>query len=658
MRSTHVCDQDPVSRGGGPPPPKPPAPGRPSSQVPTRNRVSNHFTSLASVCRLLLLAGWILFGGPALQAQPVRTSAPASQPSSQPTSLPALDWTAEARQIGPIAKRIFQLTFVGRQHVAWLAHDDKDDKEMTLVWDCKVVSRGDDIRLFRGPNSNRLAWRVVKGRERWYVLDGKEGPKIPDSHAHDSWEPRFVGPDCGQFVYVDFSGGKGVLYLENQPTEHEPSGRLTDSPDGRHWAFTAGHSTYVVRDGKAMKPHNGGVRYFPHQFSPDGQHFAYIATDDGRSRVWLDEQPLGEVDKQWGAWPFVFSPDSKRLAYFAREEAPRADGKLKLLSYAVVDGQKHPPYPSHGPMFFSADSKHVAYLAYRCPQDDTPVTKLKQKLGGDLKCMVLDGIEGKDYKVVLFPQFHPLGGELCYVAGEIGRVRLVEGDKQGPFYEHAGPLVFSPDGKRSATGVWKDGKAIVVVDGKEQDEFAAPARGDRTSTFYTPFFSPDSRHVLYVASKGDKEVLVVDGRAGPEFAMINWTWVPRPPESEPPAHPGDKSWDRPGPVVPCCFSRDGRRFAYYAFARKDPQSAARVVLDGQAGPEVIYPRYPLFSDDGRHFAYAAIVDKAQTLILDGKACRDWAGLAPESMFFTPQGALAFFASRDGVMYRVALKPPP
>ena len=109
---------------------------------------------------------------------------------------------------------------------------------------------------------------------------------------------------------------------------------------------------FVVVDGKKYPAVDGSAAGMP-VFSPDSQHFAYVALRGGKQCVVRDGEPGADFEMVSSAPP-LFSPDSKRLAYLAK------DGGRGLV---VLDGKAGEPFRNIAAMSFSPDSQHFAYIA-------------------------------------------------------------------------------------------------------------------------------------------------------------------------------------------------------------------------------------------------------------------------------------------------------
>lgn len=141
---------------------------------------------------------------------------------------------------------------------------------------------------------------------------------------------------------------------------------------------------------------------------------------------------------------------------------------------------------------------------------------------------------------------------------------------------------FSPDSKRVAYGAMRDGKGLVVVDGKEFPAGLACAKG-------FPVFDATGEHFLYVAAQaGNRAGVMVDGKDGGVWEALM--------QGSP------------------AFCPDGDHFVYVA---KDGEGA-RAVVDGAAGPVYDHIAAPTFGPGCKHLAYVALTRDASILVVDGK----------------------------------------
>ena len=191
-----------------------------------------------------------------------------------------------------------------------------------------------------------------------------------------------VSPDGTRQAMRD---GVSVNVTGRQPFRVEPMAgfRLLQSsrtktiqftPDSEHlvcvFTKSAGGSrgrAYVVTyDNEPHQEYNGLV-LDSLQFSPDGRRLAYVAKKvgnvqtvaviDGREGEAYFSVGTASTFRKYKDVPkyFVFSPDSKRVSYPAQ--------KVRSKWVTVIDGVAGKTYQMVGPASWSADSRHVAYVA-------------------------------------------------------------------------------------------------------------------------------------------------------------------------------------------------------------------------------------------------------------------------------------------------------
>ena len=345
--------------------------------------------------------------------------------------------------------------------------------------------------------------------------------------------------------------------------------------------------------------------------SPDGTRGAYVrplkaGTKDGPFVVVIDgnisEQPYDQVGRN----VVTFSPDSRRTAF-----AGRRGGQW----YVEVDGSEGIAFDAVSPdsILFSPDGRRVAFVAERDGKamvvtDGVPSNTYDAIIEGSLsfdvgaarlvyvaraggkdpqEFIVLNGVEGKAYDTVGRPRFSHDGQHLAYAASARRRSFVVLDGIEGKAYAgeeavHPLSLTFGSDGSRLAYVVGPAGEMVAVIDGVEGKLYEQVYDNSIT-------FSPDGRRVGYVAKRfgigndatRPAAVVVLDDKEGRPHAGVV-----------------------PGSIR---FSGDGRRVAYLA-ERSGPDGAVRrcAVVDGVEGKAYDWVREaPVFSPDGRHYAYVA-----------------------------------------------------
>ena len=418
--------------------------------------------------------------------------------------------------------------------------------------------------------------------------------------------------------------------------------------------------------------------------SPDGKHYSYVATVDGKQVVVMDGrvgEPYAEVKAQWErhGWegPPTFRPGIQFSAtggHFAY--AARIRGKWAM----VVDGHLGDPYDDLDMAVFNRDGTRVAYPAKK----------------GEVWEVVCDGTEGKAYERIMassgiYAMFSPDGSRLAYVgvnqeSPSMARwlhYVVVDGKEGQPCF-HLWEVLFSPDsqhvayaGERDYDQQWvlvRDGQAsrpyklIRSVTFSSDSSRLAFAAEDKRGHFMVvddsaepvyervsqPVFSPDSRRFAYVARTAEKEFLVVDGV--PAETRFDQVLAPRfSPDSRRVAHKGreGEKWymvidSQGGPqfqdLWTVVFSPDSLRVAY----RGSSQDGARVVVDGEHGP--LYKAWlssPVFSADSRRVAYSVrLHEGGGFVVLDGQEGKQYARVSGAGPVFDPAGSHLLYKAMD------------
>ncbi len=232
------------------------------------------------------------------------------------------------------------------------------------------------------------------------------------------------------------------------------------SPDMKRVAYWATNEKgmYLVVNGVSDKPYDvqedgsprGGLIPPPVVFSPDSQHYAYVARRDKKQFVVRDGKAGAAYD--WIAPDDLhFSPDSQRMAYWARR------GKKNLT--VLHDGDKIKEF---GFVPRKADAPQSFYnedvLASQKPSWKVIERDKKQ-------IIVYNGKEGVPYDFI-----------------------------------HTQTLAFSADGKHSAWCAERDEKLFIIFDGVEAGKTYGAATGLQLPPLV--FDTPASFHTL--ALRADK----------------------------------------------------------------------------------------------------------------------------------------------------------
>ena len=315
------------------------------------------------------------------------------------------------------------------QRVAYAA---KRGKEWRTVADTVEGSGFQEIGspVF-SPDGLRLVY-AAKSEKQWAMVDGPgSGPKFMEI------SPPYFSPDGKHMAYwAKRETTKGTreheVYVTSQlivadgkeGPEFDAVGAPVFSRDSAHLAYWAKgkKERALIVDGQSkfeFKELLAGP-----EFSPDGQHIAYVEWSNGGFVGMLDGKNVAASKApgyhtlspgKYFAEQITFSADSQRLAYVVVSGGENYwEGATKRAKRrVVVDGHEDELYDNFGIDFsFSPDSRHVAYVVH----------------GGikkDKSAVVIDGREGGAYDSVLGGVFQREAGagggtsaEFVYIARE------------------------------------------------------------------------------------------------------------------------------------------------------------------------------------------------------------------------------------------------
>jgi len=401
---------------------------------------------------------------------------------------PVFNWSIGKLTLSPSSTRV---AYIGTRHDGSRARTFiVVDRAMQEV----AVNAGISEFVF-SPDSKRIAYREMLSNSKWRVVtDGAAGPVYdqvgipvfsPDSRRlaytarkRNAWHVVVNGTEgpaydaAGDPIFS--ADGRSVAYLGRKDErswsrkwqavrdgvegpKYDRIEALTFSKAGTRLAYVAqmgdmvDHRSYVVVDGVAGPEYRDITDLC---LSADGGRVAYVA--DGR--VVVDHK----TDPKYGDWieKLTFSPDGRRVAYFAVSR-----GTVKC----VVDGAPGPTHQRglfgdgmyHGTLLFSADSRHLAYVA-PAPESGTWSTREQ---------VVLDGAQGTPYADIAYVTLSPDGAHFAYVAKKEHGYCVVRDGIEGVEYDEVGSVSFSPDGHRMAYRAKKASKWCIVLDGVESRSF-------------------------------------------------------------------------------------------------------------------------------------------------------------------------------------------
>jgi Tol biopolymer transport system component len=462
------------------------------------------------------------------------------------------DWTDELLVGGP-QDAYYDWTADGA-HV--LSLEDAGQGRVRVAWDGRssepfeLQPQGSGNPFEWSPGALHVAWYGVRNGQLFVAIDGVEHPC---EGVTRSVPPTFsdVGGHMAYGVYVDGSPRimfDGQLLGEWQPAPIRP----VFSADGAHFAFVAenrefnsggqgqrAYRQWVVLDGVAQ-PEAEGISAGEEQalqFSPDGRHVVYCQLEGPNVRLVVDgtpsdahpaiESPTFSPDSRrlafaagrrdslslvvdgvsshaayWRVGPPVFSPDSSRLGFVGFRSKGRG--------VAVVDGVEGAEFSdAWGNLQFSADSRHVAYLAMR-------------RSGGLLSRsmtvrLMRDDVGGATWDEVSSPpHFSPDSAHVAFGARRGKHWHAVVDDVPGPAFGKVGPPRFGSTGRMGYLALGRDAqgkdKYRVVVDGVEPQLMNEHTGVTATESFV---FSPDGEHVATAGRIDNWWRPIVDNTVGP-----------------------------------------------------------------------------------------------------------------------------------------------
>jgi hypothetical protein len=275
-----------------------------------------------------------------------------------------------------------------------------------------------NTQLLISPNGEHAAYqKVLPNGKQVLVFDGKEGP----DGSTVVFDCASLANDGSMACLTQKAGVTSVTRVgqEDKATALAGNGlpQVLLSADGSHLAYVItrkdGQQTMVC-DGKEG-PAYPRIDLYPAFFSPNGQTLAYWATGDA-GQVWVvGGKPLGGGHFIAQG---VFSPDGKRFAF----EAEAGDKRQ-----VICDGQASEAYAAFLRIGFTADSRKLAYVAWK----DAPAA------GGKGSAIIV--VDGKEVTTIKDGS-GVLGGRAT--------------------------LVLSPDGKHIAYSLAHELKWNLVVDDK------------------------------------------------------------------------------------------------------------------------------------------------------------------------------------------------
>jgi len=392
--------------------------------------------------------------------------------------------------------------------------------------------------------------------------------------------------------------------------------RIIVSPDGKRFACTVknGDKSAVLVDGVKGNEYFGIIDSTL-KFSPDSHRYAYVAVDKpgnspAKCLIIADGNVVG-IHDQIIFDSITFSSDGKALAYCILENK-----KYRV----VVNGQKQRPFDLvMNNITLSRKGAQIAYVASENKKSSLIINGRKA---------------GQEYNTIGISSLllSPNGDRHMYFAKRGSNCVAVLDRKEvyvcDDYVDHTS--AFSPDVRRTAFGVIKGKKHILIVDGvqgKPYDQIGKMRDGKLVMTNNGSMkmlgtanenvvFSPDSKRLAYIAKQGQKYMVVVDGKEGKLYDDIDFS-----------SH---------------VFSPDSSQCAYIAKSN----TKSMYVINGVEHKAYARVGDIRFSPDGQRHAYPAAIGNNQTAyVVDGKENRIYRDITYKAAFSPNSKHLAYIAQR-------------
>jgi len=315
------------------------------------------------------------------------------------------------------------------------------------------------------------------------------------------------GEQGGGVAFVVVADGQSRVVHRGQVGQaYQEVGDVVLSRDGRRHAYAArvGGTWRMVVDGKEGVPCD---RVGEPVFSQEGAHLAYPAKRGGRWHLIVDEQ-VGEGTRTRILGP-EFSGDSSSIAFLeAAEEGDTAErGRLVVSDLAL----KARTVAGEGIASFRLDAARTTAAAVSVDGEQARVLALALARPGEVRrSPVYQGADG----LALGAD----GASLAYLAHRDGRDLVVlDGREQQlpPGADVLGGLVIRPDRKAVAALVGI-GEAVSL-----QEFFVGGRRPEQAyREAAEPVYAASGSLLAYAASRAAQWFLVVNGQEGPPFDRI------------------------------------------------------------------------------------------------------------------------------------------
>lgn len=569
----------------------------------------------------------------------------------------------------------------------------------TKVEETVMAPLAQGAKFFVSPHGVHIATLENSGSRAVMYYDGVPGPKFDEVIGGGTVTGELgvaFSPDGKRFAYCGLVGGQMAVMVDGKELQRSSESNLGQlNNNSCQLGFTSNSQHVFLRTQIATSQSTGGsfTRFFfdgkpaslpsagqiNPAFSPDGNHYAYVAVDPADQHKWglvIDGKmaPYRGGDPQWSAdsqhlYTTILMPapggrgevmeamlDGKtfiRADHIVLHVAPAgnlvvaevnaASNMPQPLKFLVVDGKKVPGTEivnqrgaNIDQVTISPDGRHFA----------ARFTSTQNR-----QYVFLDGKRGQEYQSVDHIAFTSDSSNVTYTAFANGKPYSIIGDQEsdtclaeqsGPVIDTHGALMIAPMGGRAGTICGNTGGApTIYMDGKTLRFPNGALAGTDLR------FSPDGQHYAYSAGfQGGGLRLIVDGAV-----QMN-------------SNLGSAGHQRARFV----FSPDSQHIAVDCLPPNPTgEYASGVCLDGKYIPGLANPGILRieFTADSKHLAWAQPVTGRQgfRLFVDGRAVAE----ADEAMAATsreawwdmaPDGSLSVLAQDENNLKRITITPSP
>ena len=348
-------------------------------------------------------------------------------------------------------------------------------------------------RLTISPDGKRVSYRCALVGKQQAVVDGVPG------QVYDNVRDFYYSPDSRHLAHVVQMGNMITILLDGKSIEESAAfGDVLFSANSAQLIYTirpegGGHSSLVVYDLKSGTKSVTECLEAPMAMNSDTSRLAVAVRDGDKQRVidFAIASPKENIRTSEGyktVSDLAVSSDGKAVAFVGVRDKKRylvINGKEELLPEGTaVNGSPviRPDLKGAGIVLSHMDAnvkitavywafegklklkayEQIQELVYN--RDGTAFAYVAKK--NDRWFVVINGVEGPEFDMVVTPKFSPDGSKLIYRARANKKRLVVVADiakkehRRHPEYEMVFPTAYAADGKSVAYGV-KDGDKLL-----------------------------------------------------------------------------------------------------------------------------------------------------------------------------------------------------